>query len=102
MHDPEQFQKETIQAITDLQDRSSQTLSRQLALGAMVKALLAQVPQAGLAAVLEEFEAEVDRHAAHLPPKFQRAQYWLERSSAIEALQKQLKQQMAQGTSGTS
>lgn len=44
MHDSEKFQQETIKAITDLQETFRQTMSRQLALGAMVKAMLGRVP----------------------------------------------------------
>ena len=71
MHEPEKFQAEMIKAITDLQNTFAQTQSRQLALGAMVRALLDQVPLAGLPALLEEYEAEVDRQAAQLLPKLQ-------------------------------
>ena len=48
MHDPEKFQAETIKAITDLQETFGQTLSRQLALGAVLRALVTQVPLAAL------------------------------------------------------
>lgn len=90
MHDPEKFQQETVKAITDLQTLLAQTQSRQLALGAMVKAILGQVPLAALDAVLEEYEAEVDHQVAQLPPKFQQPQHWLEWSDVITALKTQL------------
>ncbi len=100
MHDPEQFQRETIKAITDLQNTFRQTLSRQLALGAMVRALLARVPLEDLHGVLEEYEAEVDHLATSLHPKYQEPQYWEEWSALIEARIRQLQQ--AQGiASGT-
>ena len=92
MHDPEKFQAETIKAITDLQETFGQTLSRQLALGAMVRSMLGRVPLAALPSVLEEYEAEVDHQAASLPPKFQRPQFWQEWSDVIEARRKQLQQ----------
>lgn len=72
MHDPEKFQAETIKAIADLHDTLGQTLSRQLALGAMVRSLLGQLPLAALAQVQEEYEAEVDHQAAQIPPDLQR------------------------------
>lgn len=96
MHDPEKFQAETIKAITDLQETFRQTMSRQLALGAMVKAILGRVPLAALPSVLEEYEAEVDHQVAQLPPKFQQPKYWQEWSDVIEALQKQWQQQQDQ------
>lgn len=102
MHDPEQFQKETLKAITDLQNTYAQTLSRQLALGAMAKALLSRVPLVGLDGLLEAYEAEVDHQAASLPPKLQRPQYWLEWSDVIAVRQKQLQQALTSGTTGTS
>ena len=96
MHEQEKFQAETVKAITDLQNTFAQTLSRQLALGAMVKALLGRVPLVALADLLEEYEAEVDHQAAQLQPKFQQAKYWLEWSDAIATLQRQLQQQQDQ------
>lgn len=96
MYEQEKFQAETVKAITDLQNTFAQTLSRQLALGAMVKALLGRVPLAALADLLEEYEAEVDHQAAQLQPKFQQPQYWLEWSDAIATLQRQLQQQQQQ------
>lgn len=93
MHDPEQFQKETIKAITDLQNTFRQTSSRQLALGAMVRALVGRVPLTALPAVLEEYEAEVDHLATQLLPKFQEPQYWQEWTDLMEARIKQLREQ---------
>ena len=93
MNEQEKFRAETVKAITDLQNTFAQTQSRQLALGAMVKALLGRVPLAGLSVVLEEYEAEVDHQAAQLPPRFQQPKFWLEWSDAIAARQKQLQQQ---------
>jgi hypothetical protein len=98
MHDPEKFQAQTLKAITDLQNTFGQTLSRQLALGAMVKALLGRVPLAALPSVLEEFEAEVDHQASKLHPKFQRPEFWQEWSDAIEARRKQLQQSQGHQT----
>ena len=96
MHDPETFQAETIKAIADLQETFRQTLSRQLALGAMVRALFARIPLEALPALLEEYEAEVDHQAALLPPKFQQPKHWQEWSDAIEARQKLLQQHQDQ------
>lgn len=86
MHDPEDFQRQTIKAIADLQDTFRQTMSRQLALGAMVRAVLAQIPLEALPLVLEEYEAEVDHQVALMPPKFQQPKHWQEWSDVIEAL----------------
>ena len=90
MHDPEKFQAETIKAIKDLQETFGQTLSRQLALGAVLRALVTQVPPAALVRLQEEFDAEVDHQAALLAPEFQRPQFWQEWSDVIEARRKQL------------
>ena len=92
MHDPEKFQQETIKAIADLQETFRQTMSRQLALGAMVRAILGRVPLEALPAVLEEYEAEVDHQAALLHPRFQQAKHWQEWSDVIAARHKQLQQ----------
>lgn len=92
MHDPEEFQQQTIKAISDLEKTFAQTLSRQLALGAMVRSMLDLVPLEALPALLEQYEAGVDHQAAQFPPKFQRRELWEEWSDAIEARQKQLQQ----------
>lgn len=92
MHDPEQFQKETVKAITDLQNMLAQTLSRQLALGAMVKAILGRVPPAGLPLVLEEYEAEVLAQIETIHPKYQQPQHWENWTDVITALQAQVQQ----------
>lgn len=96
MHDPEKFQQETIKAINDLQNTFRQTMSRQLALGAMVRAILARVPLEALPAVLEDYEAEVDHQVALLHPRFQQPKFWQEWSDVITARQQQLRQ--TQGT----
>lgn len=96
MHDPEKFQQETIKAITDLHEVTRQTLSRQLALSAMVRAIVSRIPLAALPAVLEEYEAEVDHLAASLPPKYQQPKHWHEWSEILEARLKELQQQQDQ------
>lgn len=100
MHEPEKFQQETIKAITDLQETFRQTMSRQLALGAMVKSILNRVPLAALPSVLEEYEAEVDHQVALMPPKFQQPKQWEEWSGVIEARIKQLQQAQGPKTPG--
>ncbi|KZT13739.1 MAG: hypothetical protein V4843_02805 [Pseudomonadota bacterium] len=100
MHEPEKFQQETIKAITDLQETFRQTMSRQLALGAMVKSILNRVPLAALPSVLEEYEAEVDHQVALMPPKFQQPKHWEEWSGVIEARIKQLQQAQGPKTPG--
>ena len=92
MHDPEKFQQETIKAITDLQQTFRQTSSRQLALGAMVKALLGRVPLEALPCVLDEYELAIDHQATQLPPKYQQPEYWQEWSAVMEARIEQLRQ----------
>ena len=92
MHDPEEFQKATVKAITDLQQQLSQVLSRQLALGAMVKSVLLLVPLEALPALREEYDLTVDRLAADLPPKYQRPQHWEHWSDVLATLQTQLQQ----------
>lgn len=96
MHDSEEFQRQTIKAITDLEKAFSQTLSRQLALGAMVRSMLNLVPLEALPALLEEFESEVDHQAALLHPDFQRPEFWKEWSDVIEARRIQLQQMQDQ------
>lgn len=98
MHDPEEFQRETEKAIKDLQETFRQTMSRQLALGAMTKALLGRVPLEALPAVLEEYEAEVDHQAASLHPRFQMPKLWEEWSALIEGQMRQLRQQQGPGS----
>ena len=91
------FEKETVKAIKDLQGISTQLLSRQLALGAMTRALVGRIPLAALTAVLEEYEAEVDHQVALMPPKLQQPQYWQEWSDVLQARIKQLGQLPGQG-----
>lgn len=100
MNNAERFQAQTVKAINDLQETFAQTNSRQLALSAMTRALLAQVPLAALPAVLEEYEAEVDHQVAQMPPKFQKPAHWEEWSSAIEAQIKALQQRQGPGSIG--
>ena len=75
-------------------------MSRQLALGAMVKSILNRVPLAALPSVLEEYEAEVDHQVALMPPKFQQPKHWEEWSGVIEARIKQLQQAQGPKTPG--
>ena len=96
MHDPEKFQAETIKAITDLQNTFRQTLSRQLALSAMTRAIVSRIPLGALREVIEEYEAEVDHLAASLEPKHQEPKYWHEWSEILEARIAQLQQQQDQ------
>lgn len=98
MNESHDFQRQTIKAIADLQETFGQTLSRQLALGALMKAVLGQVPLAGLVALQEEYEAEVDHQAASLAPQYQRPQFWSEWSELIEARRKQLLHAQNQAT----
>jgi len=100
MIDPEKFQKETIKAIEDLHQTFRQTMSRQLALSAVTRALLARVPLAALPHLLEEYEAEVDSMAAQLHPRHQEPAYWLEWSALIEARIAQLRREQSPGTRG--
>ena len=88
MHDPAEFQRQTIKAISDLQDTFVQLMSRQLALGAMTRALIHQVPLAAIPALVEEYEAEVDHQVAQLPPMYQQPKYWQEWSDALEEARK--------------
>ncbi len=98
MEDAEKFQAETTKAITALHETFAQSMSRQLALGAVLRALVAQLPLAALARVQDEFEAEVDHQAALLHPKHQRPEFWREWSALIESRRKELVQlQRSQG-----
>ena len=90
MHDPEEFQRQTLKAISDLQDTFRQTMSRQLALTAMMKALLGQFPASSLRQILEEYEFEVDDQVAQLPPRFQQPKHWEEWSGVIDRRIQQL------------
>ncbi|GKS96929.1 hypothetical protein [Acidovorax sp. SUPP2825] len=92
MHEPEDFQRQTVKAIADLQETFRQTMSRQLALGALVRAMLARIPLEALPSVLEEYEAEVDHQVALMHPKFPQPKHWQEWSDVIEARIGQLRQ----------
>ena len=91
MHDPAEFQRQTIKAISDLQDTFVQLMSRQLALGAMVKSTLLLAPLEALPALREEYELTVDRLAADLPPKYQRPEHWEHWSDVLAGLEQQLR-----------
>lgn len=90
MHDPEQFQRETIKAITDFHHLAGQLLSRQLAQQAVLRALVAHLPLPLLEKVQAEFEAEVDHQVTKLDPKFQRPEFWQEWEALIEDRRQQL------------
>lgn len=91
MHDPEEFQKQTIKAITDLQNMLAQNQSRLLALSAVVRAVLTQVHPARIHQVIEEFDTGVDQLVAQLDPKYQRPKYWEEWSELLQDLQEKMK-----------
>lgn len=86
MHDPEEFQEETIKAIRALQEDITQTQSRQFALEAVVKSFLQQVPLAPLLQIQENYDAEVVGQATGLAPTQQRPQYWEDWSDFLSQL----------------
>lgn len=76
MHDPEEFQRATYKAITDLQAELRMQRNRQMALVAMVRTLLELVPQADLDLALEAYQAAVNHQAEQMPPKLQPQEDW--------------------------
>lgn len=83
MHDPEEFQKQTEQAIKGLQEFQVQLQSRQLGITAFLTALLSRFPPEGLPAFQEVYDQAVDNLAAQLHPKYQQPKYWLEWSELM-------------------
>ena len=90
MQDPEKFQAQTIKAITDLHNAFGQNVSRQMALGSMIRAILGLLPLAGILHVQEQYEADVDHQIAQIPPELQRPKFWEEWSEVLEARRKEL------------
>ena len=86
MHDPEKFQAETTKAITDLQEVFASNQSRYLALSAVLKATLLQMPEPVLRQIRENYVAEVDSQAAQFAPEHQRRQHWDDWEAILDAL----------------
>jgi len=81
------FEKRVTGIIKDLMAANKSSLNRHLAIEAMMDAMLAQVPQAVLPALLEEYEAGCDRLAQRLPANMQEPDLWAHWSDAISARQ---------------
>ena len=81
------FEKRVTGIIKDFMAANKSSLNRQLATEVMMDAMLAQVPQAALPALLEEYEAGCDRLAMRLPANMQEPALWTRWSDAISALQ---------------
>ena len=82
------FERRVTGIIKNLMAANKSSLNRQLAIEAMMDAMLAQVPQAALSGLLEEYEAGCDRLAARLPLEMQEPTLWAHWSDAIAARQK--------------
>lgn len=87
------FEKRATGIMRDLIAASKSSLNRQLAIEAMMDAMLARVPREALPGLLEEYEAGCDRLAARLPPAMQEPALWEHWSDAISARQLQLQPQ---------
>ncbi|CAN5533747.1 hypothetical protein BH10PSE16_BH10PSE16_40790 [soil metagenome] len=84
------FEKRATGIMRDLIATNRSSLNRQLAIEAMMDALLARVPREVLPGLLEEYEAGCDRLAARLPPAMQEPALWEHWSDAISARQERL------------
>ena len=95
------FERETRQAITDLNNTQLTHINRQLATEAMLEALLDRVDPEALAGIAEEYDAALIRLAEGLPPDMQRPDLWKQWSTYLAARQLYERQKAAQrGTPG--
>ena len=85
------FEKRATGVMRDLIAASKSSLNRQLAIEAMMEAMLAQVPREALPRLLEDYEARCDRLAARLPPAMQAPALWTHWSDAISVHQERLR-----------
>ena len=91
------FEKRATGIMRDLITTNRHSLNRQLAIEAMVNAMLAQLPLEVLPGLLEEYEVGCDRLAARLPPKMQEPALWRHWSDAISARQQQIQREQKTG-----
>lgn len=95
------FERETRQAITDLNNTQLTHINRQLATEAMLEALLDRVDPEALAGIAEEYDAALIRLAEGLPPGMQRPELWKQWSTYLSDRQLYVRQKAAQrGTPG--
>lgn len=85
------FEKRATGIMRDLIAASKSSLNRQLAIEAMMEAMLARVPREALPGLLEEYDAGCDRLAARLPPAMQAPALWTHWSDAISVHQERLR-----------
>lgn len=97
MHDQERFQAETLKAIKDLQEVFASNQARYLALSAVLKAVLYQVPLPALRQIRENYITEVDAQASEYEPRHQRAQHWADWEAILDSLV-QREEQRASGS----
>ena len=86
MHDPEKFQQEMIKAVKDLQEVYRSNHAQYLALSAVVKAFLAQIPLPALQQIRENFVSEVDSQAVQQAAHLQRREHWDDWEAILDAL----------------
>lgn len=82
----EEFRRDAIAAINALRRWNLRMESRLLALTALAQAALRQCPPDRLAALEEEYDAEMDHHLAQIEPQHQQPQHWQEWSTLIASL----------------
>jgi hypothetical protein len=85
-----EFEDWTIKAFKSLQERQLRHTNRQLALEAMVEAMLCRIQPEALPGLLEEYEAACDRIAAVISPSDQHADLWKQWSDSIEGRMRSL------------
>lgn len=94
------FEKTTTKAINALHYLQKEHLNRQLAIEALLTAMLARVQPEALQGLLEEYDAACDRLASQLPVRFQQPRHWQRWSDAITDRQKSLQQAIQPNTPG--
>lgn len=80
------FEKQTIKAIKDLQEVFATDQARYLALTALLKSVLQEVPLHALKQIREHYLNEVNAQAAQLPHAFQRPEIWNEFEGLLDDL----------------
>lgn len=89
MHDPEKFQQEMIKAIKDLQEVFASNHARYLAMSAVLKAAMMQMPAPVLRQIRENYLVAVNLQASNIDPIHQRVQHWEDWETALDELVEQ-------------
>lgn len=80
------FNDQVKAAIDTLIESQTKHLNRQMALEAMMEALLDRVDPPALPGIAEEYEGALIRLAEGLPPDMQRPELWTQWSTFLEAM----------------